>query len=316
MSARHAAVLGGPSSGKSTWLGALWDGAQLGDGGFEPDGVATDLEAADRLAEPLRGGRYPDRTSLEARALDIALPLRTRPPLPEARLTLATADHPGEELDLVFADRRWTQAWQARGTTGALLLFIAPPSVIPLPRLPAGGPPAPTDPGGPGTSPEALGFADLAEPPPRPGAPAAHEPVRVPTVLALVELVQLLRHARGLEPGERPPTGELRVAVLFSQWDAIDPRWQALGPEQLLQQEYALLDDLLWSNFHPTDVRVFGLSTTGGDLRDPRHRERYLDEQKGYVTWTDPEDPRSPKRADDPSLPLAWALFGEPGLRR
>ncbi|MBK7759366.1 MAG: hypothetical protein IPI35_23825 [Deltaproteobacteria bacterium] len=85
----------------------------------------------------------------------------------------------------------------------------------------------------------------------------------MPTTLALIELLQLLRAQRGVATGVRRDHGP-RVAVVVIAWDAVDGY---RTPNEWLAQNAPILEDYLWSNFAPEDVMRFGLSSTGVDLR-------------------------------------------------
>ena len=321
MSKRTLALLGGPESGKTTYLGALVDALETDKlRGLERIHLPHDTRPLERLTEPLLDGRYPQRTKGERFSLDLALRYRQRG---EAALdfSLGVGDYDGEEVERLFKDRieGWSAEWRARAEASALLLILRPDAIVPLPLLQRRARPEPpprarrapfgSDPAtvfGPGLA---------AEEVPTRRRVAPEEPIRIPipTVLALIELLQFIRHARGLAPGERPAPGGLRVAVMFSAWDALNSSWRTRSPADYLSQHMSLLVDFLWSSFHASDVMHFGLSTTGGDLHDERHRARYLEDPGGFVVWSDAtgEVLRSP----DLALPIRWALFGDAAMR-
>lgn len=328
------ALLGGPSSGKTTYLGAIVDALQSDQlPGLSLRGIAADATAYERLVEPLLEGTYPQRTKAERHVLE--LPLRAQGDASTDDFTLTAGDYDGEEVERLFQERTrgFSPEWQARAHARGLLLFVRPEALAPLPRLRlAGAPdeaahwqavgeksppkeeprrrtkaaktdlPRPEQGFGPGLNMEAL----------RPPPVAPTDPVRVPTALAIVELLQFLRHVRGLDPGERPRPGELRIAFLATGWDAVDSAWRAKGPARFLVEHAPLLEDFLWSNFHPEDVFRFGLSSTGGDLRDLRYQERYRSDPHGFVEWADVKG--TVHKTRDLSLPISWVLFGDRAL--
>jgi hypothetical protein len=65
----------------------------------------------------------------------------------------------------------------------------------------------------------AFGGNFVPEAPETPRA-SPRDPQRVPTTLALIELLQLLRAQRGLATGVRSDHGPLRVAIVVTAWDA------------------------------------------------------------------------------------------------
>jgi len=316
----HAiALLGGPESGKTTYLGGFIDALDSGkltdiEKVREPD----DARPLERLTDPLLDGHYPQRTKGER--FSVSLPLRYRQPEgPPVDFTLGVGDYDGEEVERLFANRLsgWSAEWRTRAEASALLLLLRPDAITPLPLLGRASPtplpvPAPvpfgSDPAsvfGPGLAPAELPPRNLA---------TAQDPLRIPTMLALIELLQFIRHARRLAPGERPPLGSLRVAVILSAWDSADTKWRARGPADYISQHMPLLIDFLWSNFCPADIFHFALSTTGGDLHDARYRQRYLEEPRGFVEFADATG--RIRRTDDLALPIRWALFGDAAMRR
>jgi hypothetical protein len=325
------ALLGGPESGKTTYLGALIDALQSESlPGLKLGALPTDARAYESLAEPLLEGRYSQRTKKDERYL-LELPLRAVRNGRVEDISLTVGDYAGEEVEQLFQNRTggFSPEWRARADAQGLLLFLRPDALTPLPRLqpraslgdserwqalrggssegeaarlsrsPEATPMRPEHVFGPGVLDEPTG--------PLPARP--NDRVRVPTVLAIVELLQFLRHIRGLAPGERLPPGELRVALLATAWDAVDRSWRERGPRSFLIEQAPLLNDFLWSNFHEDDIACFGLSSTGGDLRDERYRERYLENMHGFVEWADVTGKVQPSR--NIALPIAWLLSGD-----
>lgn len=333
---RNLALLGGPSTGKSTYLGALVDALQLGrliHLGLE--GLGDDARGLQRLADPLLEGNYPPRTAIGER-VDLVAPLRTAGSFFEPlSFTLRAGDYAGEEMERLFRDRihGWSPEWQQRAHSDGFLLLLRPDA---LTRLPRPQPEGPVDdqhrwrqlrrepeaassassarlvPTAPTNADAFFGKLSLEEVPPPPRA-ALSDPVTVPSALAVIELLQFIRHVRGLAPGERPRGKErFRIALLISTWDAVDPTWREAGPGTYLAHRLPLLEDYLWSNFLPDDVFRFGLSSTGGDLHNPEYSEKYLGNPSGFVEWQDIG--RGIQTKPDIGLPLYWLLFGDRAL--
>jgi hypothetical protein len=333
---RSLALLGGPYTGKSTYLGALVDALQMKKlEHLEQEGLPEDARGLQRFAEPLLSGTYPPRTASGER-LELVAQLKTTgsffSPL---SFTLRAGDYAGEEVERLFRDRihGLTPEWQQRAQSDGFLLLIRPST---LPRVPQVQPATAlnefdrwrhlrqettvstpaivtrTAPAAP-TNPDAFfGKLQLDEVPPTPSvAPSA--PVIVPMSLAIIELLQFIRHVRELAPGERPQGKErFRIAIVVSTWDSVTPAWRKDGPATYLAQHLPLLEDYLWSNFPPDDVFRFGLSATGGDLHDPEYSSQYLDDPSGFVEWQ--EAGGNIRRSRDIGLPLYWLLFGDRAL--
>ena len=320
----RVALLGGPSSGKSTYLAALIDGLQMyAVEHLKMGPLPSDATAISRLPEALQDGRYPDRTARDSRT-PLVLPLETVGDLlPAAHFELQTGDYAGESVDALFQDRQWSEEWTSWSAADALLLFLRPAATIPLPR-----PSAPLNdqerwrslrgevaevarPAARSGLRASLkrSFADESPPPPVRGP---LDPVRVPTSLAMVELLQLLRHSRGLGPAERAPRGTLRVVLVVSAWDAVEPVWKEKGPNALLACDFALLEDFLYCNFYPEDILRIGLSATRGDLNRELEREQYINAPGGTIVWQRPDGELA--QTSNLGLPVLWSLFGDRAL--
>ena len=311
------ALLGGPGSGKTTWLGAM---ANLIDQELLPQitksRLAADIRALDTFIEPLLEGKYPQRTPSDHRA-PISLHLSaTQEGGEKSPFTLLVEDFAGEDMERVFSDRLWPEAWRRWSeSANGVMLFVRPSELVTLPAIPL---PIKSPFDGlrrPSPRPARLGPPDPASAfdadfvPEAPETPQADpdEPQRVPTTLALIELLQLLRAQRGVATGVRRDHG-LRVAVVVTAWDAVDGY---RTPNEWLAQNAPILEDYLWSNFAPEDVMRFGLSSTGVNLEEKGNAQRYEDDPRGFVVWADLGQPR---RVEDIGLPMRWALFGAPAL--
>jgi hypothetical protein len=329
---RQLTVLGGPESGKTTYLGALVDALQTRQLlELRLTSLEKDARGLVHLAEPLLEGKYPQRTKAERFELQARLEI-VGDRFERAAFTLRLGDYDGEEVERLFKERihGWSSEWQERSMSDGLLLLVRPSAIVEMPRLT----PPPLEeqerwkalrhrperssrlaPALVSVTPlraeQVFGDIPVDEMPAPPLA-QPFTPVHVPTSLAMVELLQFIRHVRGLEPGERP-TGErrFRIAVAVSAWDTVDPVWHRQGPAQYLAQHVPLLQEFLWSNFLPDDVFHFGLSATGGNLKDPEYRERYLESPSGFVEWLRAGEVQ---RSADLATPLYWLLFGDSAL--
>lgn len=313
MSQREIGLIGMQRSGKTTWLGRLWHAVRQPDGRLQLDGLPEKLHGLRLFADPLVRNEYPLRSNAGASALD--LPLRWVGTSTTERFMLSVSDYDGEEIDRIFEKRdiAWKQHWERRAAAqDGLLIMVRPAVVRPVSagRLVAGmsAPARDVD------APESV-YGFLQDP----RALAADvRGVKAPSAVALVELLQFLRHARGWLPGDRPDPVCFRVAVAVSCWDALSRQERTSGPEAWFHKELPLLSDYIETNFHPRGIRVFGLSSTGGDLKDKEFRGRIEDEdldisELGETVWVAPQG-GDPRRSCDVTLPLGWILEGDGAL--
>lgn len=310
---RSVALLGGQESGKSTYLGALIEALERNEcPGLRPGRLGANIRDLQRLSDPLLDGDYPQRTKEDR--LHLRLSLETaQDGLRGGAFHLDIGDYDGEEVERLFTHRTqgWSPDWEARASSDGVLLFLRPDAVAPLPQL---TPPQ----SGQNTSlllrsptpDEEFGPQSIAPEAGRPRRRASTEPVRVPTALAIIELLQFIRHVRGWSPGERPRN--FRVGILVTAWDAVSTP----TPREYLAEHLHLLEDYLWSNFEAESIHRFGLSSTGGDLKDAEYRTRYLDRQHplAHVVWSGLRGTQL-HRSSDLSIPILWALFGDGALR-
>jgi len=326
------AVLGGPASGKTTYMGALvraLEGKKLAH--LELRGLPDDATAYGRLSGPLGKLQYPQRTKAERHNLE--LPLRAKRGEQTEDISLLMGDYDGEEVERLFRDRNqgYSDEWRARAHAAGMLLLVRPNALTPLPRLRIAETltdrdrfnalKSSTTPakrirsiGNAHADPETAFGMGIQDEPHEPRIAAPTDAVQVPTVLAVVELLQFLRHERGLSPGERPKAGDLRIALIASAWDAVDVAWQRKGPQAFFVEHAPLLREFLWSNHRTEDVTFFGLSSTAGNLHDPDYKKTYRRKPHGFVEWSDVSG--RIHRSQNLALPIEWALFGDEAFAR
>lgn len=302
---RRVAMLGVPHAGKTVWLGRLWHAVDQGRRRLTKRGAPDDLTPLRVLGDALEGSRFPDRTNPTAPPT-FSVPLSWG----DVTLDLEIADYNGEELDNIWTQRdaAWSPAWDQRAHADGLAVFVRADRLI-------------------GDSSVLRPVSSRLQPSQQPTAhdarsllPAGTAPDHdqrdaprtvLPAAVAIVELLQLLRHIRGLAAGQHDP--HWRVAVLLSAWDAVPPELQAAGPGAFLRDALGLLDDLLATSFPPDRVRVFGLSAVGGDLEDSDYVKVFEQgevDDHGWLSW----DADGVRKEADITLPIGWLLLGDEAL--
>lgn len=327
------AIMGMSDAGKTTYLGRLWLGVHGKVGRLHAAGLPEQLRPLRDISSHLLRSEYPPHTRRgEITAFSVPLRWAGKKEVP---FTLSFTDYSGEELERIFTQRdaAWTGAWQARATGSVgLLLFLRPREIRKPTSARLGEPleaaqwaylrgevPAPEAPRPPASEDPAVLFGSVYAPqdPEEPHRrPSPEQTVRPPTAVALVEVLQFLRNERRLLMGEAPDPKRFRIAVVVTCWDAVPDAGKNLGPEPFVKGHFPLLHDFLVSNFNSYGVRVFGLSSTGGDLADASFRDQYKKihpKQMGEVTFH-PTPGGDPVSDPDIALPIGWLLEGEDAL--
>ena len=338
MTSNHrVAILGMRDSGKTTFVGRLWLSVHSQVGKLRMAGLPQELRPLRQVSDFLLRGEYPPHTRMGELA-SFNVPLRWQNGDTQQSFVLSFTDYAGEELNRIFSKRdlAWTDAWKARAEGAFGLLLFLRPKDIKAPRSPRLlDPPSDEEarrwaavtgevsvqsamPSDPDNDPSR--FFDRAYLPEQKESrhPEPGQSVDPPTTVALVEVLQFMRHQRGLAMGEVPDPNTFRVAVVVSCWDVVPEDWKQKGPEPFLHQHFPLVHDFLSTNFLPEGVRIFGLSSTGGDLNEEGFRRQYTaseQEEMGEVVYH-PIREGSPRTDSDVTLPIGWLLEGDIALPR
>lgn len=241
MADQSVVIIGLPSSGKTTFLAALWHLVTARDiptalrfGGLGA-GEASHLNA---IARRWRDAKVQDRTAVAGnRLVSINLLDQT-----DNVVRATFPDVPGEAYRRMWEDRDCDPEIAEILQTGGVLLFIhsdtirAPKWVVDEVELS-----------------KELGL----DVPDNDNAP--WHPRLAPTQVQLVDLLQMLR---------MPPldTGPRRLAILLSAWDKA--RGEGLTPEMYLKNKLPMLSQYLERGADGWIFQTYGLSAQGGDY-DP-----------------------------------------------
>lgn len=285
----HQALLVGlPSSGKTTFLAALWHVIVSQD----VDGALA-LEVLDAPVDHLNDlrGRWlrfevANRTSSNA---EETTTIRIGPSGGETTTEIVVPDLAGESIQQSLADRQWPADLQdfVHGSTG-VLLFVHPKEISePWPILDAmeiAGEGAPRS--------SETSIADES-------AEREWSADQVPTAVQLVDLLQLLCMQIATE--------HFRLAVIVSAWDLVSETGM---PSEWLAKELPLVDQFLNSHHHSRfDFRVYGVSAQGGEI--PRDSDRLKSLLKASERITVVLGSNAPSR--DITAPLRWLIDADAG---
>ena len=249
-----ALLLGLPSTGKSTYLTALYHLLESGEvaGSLELASLSEDRAYINEKLERWLSYSETERTSSD-NATEVEMALRSG----DEDLVLHIPDLAGERFERWLMDRQWPKKLgEDIRTCGGFLLFVHPRMVkkaLSINQLEVDV----------GALQDIGGEERIA--------PFNYE--KVSTQVLLVDLLQLLNYAREGEP--------FKLALIISAYDLVtNPKFiltdkpEAPFPTKWLEDEMPLLAQYLDSAFSCGSLRIYGVSAQGGDLKDPEERAR------------------------------------------
>lgn len=272
-------LLGGPDSGKTNYVGRVWPALDAGGGRLhaarQPEDIRFVLDVTDHLnagSFAPRSEHADDRRDFEVAVAAVIGGDETNIVIPDisGELWLSAAEQGEVSTELME---------EMRSASGALL-FVRVQSelaVRPLDWV---------------TSKTLL-------------CKLGNDDPGLPTQVMLCELLRFLETTFTSRPGGQRP----RVSVVVAAWDLVDPQTFKLGPKAWLGREYPLFAGRL-DDIEGLDLRVFGLSVVGGDLRaDKSCRDDVQENGLDGRGWVAVEDDGGTWRRDpDLTLPIAWAV--------
>lgn len=277
-------MIGGPSSGKSSYLIRMWMG--IDNSAFlRPVGTPPNVQYVEHGADYLMKGGFAPRNSKDQENV-----------LPDFEATIELLQGPcaGETRELFLPDiygELWTKAVQARElapewydrmarAAGAILFIRIHEDAFhePLDWI---------------TARDLL--ADEKKDP----------PAEYPTQVVLCELIHFLEQTmvENAKAGSKRP----RIAIVISAWDALPADSTPMG---VLRKDLPMLAGLL-EVIEDVEVKVFGVSIFGGD---PATNPAILAQCKKDVSglgWAVLEEPDGTLQTNlDVTLPMHWVLSG------
>ena len=288
---KKVVLLGLPRTGKSTYLGSIW---QLIQDERDTTIVEVDL-TGDRaylqaLGEQVAAAEEVRRTDVES---EEGLALTVSFPAHDARLALDVPDFSGETLRMLVEDRTWhPRLLAALDEADAVLLFVHPKSVFLPARLAFTAE----------VLQEFLKHHGVQADPSSSNAdeePTAIESVRFSPRMACTaaKLVDALENVLDRRSAGDP----LRVGLVVSAWDTVDGK---PTPAEWLQDRLPAIVSFAEVNHDRVSLAVFGVSAQGGAL--PGDRDDLL--HKGSVLERSFAR-NAVGKAVPLSAPLEWVLF-------
>lgn len=279
---QNIVLVGGPNSGKSNYLARLWVSLSKNEGRLLAPTPPDKIAYVEKLVQHLFQGRFAPRSdsSLDGAGNDLTVSIALRNSTPEVAATLVVPDVLGEIWKNAVEHSELPQRWHdLLASSNTALLFVRAHSEDNFEAL------------------DWVTASDLLAN----GLGDSKVVKEVPTQVALCELLRMfegvLSRARG-----RP-----RVAVVVAAWDMLDPIERTSPPMCYLDGQFPLLAGRLRDALE-LDVRVFGLSIVGGNLKDDAFRQKLLEGGivgNGYVVV---EEMGQLAQSPDVTLPIQWLL--------
>lgn len=277
-------LIGGPDSGKTNYLGRLWQKLIAKDGELRAPKAPKDIVYVEEALNHLLQGEFAPRTdkNIEEGERDFCVPVVLADG--SNNVELVVPDVSGELWKNAIENVELPAEWmdQLNNSSGALLFIrvLSKLNIEPLDWV---------------TSRALLSHS---------GGDGSSEDHAMPTQVVLCELLRLLE----IELGKQG-SGKARVAVVVTAWDLLDEETANQGPEAFLKKQYPIFSGKLSDT--ELDIRVFGVSILGGDLGDEDFKREFLRgglSTAGYSVGVGEEGEVS--RSNDVSAPLAWVVEG------
>lgn len=276
---RSIILLGGPDSGKTNYIGALWRALDDGSGALhaveQPDDITFVLEVTDHLFQ----GSFAPRTELSDTRRDFEVVVAATKGGPKSKVIVP--DISGELWSNAVTDNEISTNWMdelKRADSALLFLRVgSDQDVRPL---------------------DWVASRKMLE------KIGNEKDKGIPTQVMLCELIHFLEDSLT----EREDGGVPRLSVVVAAWDLVDAEQFEQGPVAYIEREYPLVAGKL-ADLETLNVQIFGLSSVGGDLKhDPTYRKTYLKAGSDGQGWVAMHDGDNWLKKFDITLPIAWAV--------
>ena len=284
MSAHSVVLIGGPDTGKTNFIGGLWLALQTKGSALIAARLPDRIDYVEDIVAHLHQGRFAPRTDRNMDASDsrVTLPLAVRDSNDQERLELVVPDVSGEIWKNAAETNELPREWMDQLERGdAAMVFVRvrselnvnPPDWVTAARLMAHQ-------------------GDIAE------------IDSMPTQVMLCEFMRFLREIFAVRKASR----RRRVAVVVTAWDLLDTERSAAGPLAYIEHEYPLFSGQL-ADLVECEVKAFGMSVLGGDVRDDvAFRERLLASDFRSAGYVVSDVHGKVHRENDLTAPIAWAV--------
>lgn len=277
---RSVVLLGGPDSGKTNYVGRVWPALDAGKGRLLAAEQPSDIRFVLEVADHLNSGSFAPRSELAAERRDFEIVVAEAYGGEQA--TIVIPDISGELwLNAVMHSEISTDWMEELQRADSALLFVRVGSeldVRPLDWV---------------TSRSLLSKLGTADDP------------GLSTQVMLCELLRFLEVSLADRPNGTLP----RVSIVVSAWDLVDAEVFAKGPKAYLEHEYPMLAGRI-DDIERLNLRVFGLSIVGGDLKSDAHCRNAVQEGgldgHGWVAAEEADGTWA--KDDDLTLPVAWVI--------
>lgn len=272
-------VLGGPDSGKSTYRAQLYQRIEHRPGDLRLRVSVEDRTAIEKDVKRLVQGLQPLHTSVNTYQ-NTVFEVQDRSDRP---LVIEFADYDGEQVRRMSESNAMPLAWGERARKAdSWMYFLRIDPVRPERSFMTD--PVGTAGGEKGSNPDGIMSAHSAE-------------------LNAVETLQRLLFTRGASL--RHPLSCPRLVLLLSCWDELTEKEGKLRPAEVLGRRSPLLSRFVTANWLPSELRVWGLSSTGQRLPEDNPNKEFArrgPEHFGFIVQENGmPDP-------DLTLPVAWLM--------
>lgn len=253
-------LIGGPGSGKSNYLARLWLAIASQRYNLISITPPQDLVYIEGIAAHLLQGKFVPRTEPEEKNREFNVSVKTKDD--QFTANIIVPDMYGEIWDKAVSSYEIPEKWLnvLRGSSSAILFVrvrsehnIQPLDWVTTQEFLKAG----------------LGTEKNSE---------------IPTQISLLELLRFTD-----ENVSRSNKSKPKVAVIIAAWDLLSEEEKVQGPIGYLQNQFPMFAGRI-EDIDTLDVKVFGCSIVGGDLKEDAFEQAFLNnsiDKTGYIVHYD-----------------------------